>query len=234
MKKRKLIVCAMCLFIAACTEPVTNESTKSVVEPSSRLNLSLSVSSSNRNAATGGTTGGKVATGGTTGGKVATGGTTGGKVATGSTKGGKVATGGTTGGKVKADDIFVLTSSPTLSIKQVQLCKRIIALGGAEANNSIEILLPDYSFKDFIFRSSEEQLVKKHVNLVCPKDHKTKNAFKIEQVIFPDRILRTLDQHKESNLFMADGKFTSMSVSRGKIAIGKLYLSRFAKFSFND
>lgn len=224
MPKRKLIAYAMCFLMAACAEPaVTIENTKSVVEPSSRPNSSLSVSSSNGNTATGSTTDGKVATGSTTVGKVATGSTTVGKVA-----------GITTDGKVKEGDIFVLTSFPTLSIKQVQLCKRIIALGGEEANNSIEILLPDYSFKDFIFRSSEEQLVKKHVNLVCPKDHKTKNAFKIEQVIFPDRILRTLDQHKDSNLFMADGTFTLMSVSRGKIAIGKLYLSRFAKFSFND
>ena len=222
--KLKLIVYAICFLVTACSEPVKNAGTDSVGELSSRPKSSPLVSSPN----------GNVASVSTLGDDVAKGSTTAGNSASGSTTGGNAASGSTTGGNVNEDDIVVLTSSPTLSIKQVQLCKRIVSLDGEAANNAIEILLPNYSFKDFIFRGSEIQLQKRHVNLVCPRGHKTKNAFKIEQVIFPDRILRTLDQHKDSDIFIADGKFTAMSVSRGKIAIGKLYLSRFAKFSFND
>jgi len=232
--KLKLIVYAICFLVTACSEPVKNAGTDSVGELSSRPKSSPLVSSPNGNVASVSTLGDDVAKGSTTAGNYASGRTTAGNSASGSTTGGNAASGSTTGGNVNEDDIVVLTSSPTLSIKQVQLCKRIVSLDGEAANNAIEILLPNYSFKDFIFRGSEIQLQKRHVNLVCPRGHKTKNAFKIEQVIFPDRILRTLDQHKDSDIFIADGKFTAMSVSRGKIAIGKLYLSRFAKFSFND
>lgn len=119
--------------------------------------------------------------------------------------------------------------------KNQQLC-RIISCNQSRSRtdlmNQLDILLPNYTFENIIFRKSDDNMQWHLACSISDSDGQRRFFRASNSSDIPDRVSRTLKNHSDQTWFMGSGNFDFDMRSKNPLDLGMVYFRQLTVLSF--